>query len=213
MAQATSTVSNVDLPEACNMLIQQPQPLILASQSQSRQALLAKTGLVFECIPANIDERSLQANLQSLSVLQQAVALAKAKAAKISALYPNAVVIGADQICECEGRIFGKPGTAEKALEQLTFLQNKTHQLHTGLVLFQQERCLWQFEDTARLNMRALSAQQLQFYIDQEQPLYACGSYHIEGLGLHLFDEVEGDQDCIQGLPVMVLLKALRDFS
>ena len=139
------------------------------------------------------------------------MALAKAKAAKISALYPDAVVIGADQICECEGRIFGKPGTAEKAEQQLHYLQGKAHYLHTALVLVQQGNCCWQQQDSATLHMRALTTQQITYYIHNEQPLYACGSYHIEGLGLHLFDKVEGDQDCIQGLPVMALLKALRN--
>ena len=195
------------------MLIQQPTHLILASQSKSRQALLNKTGLFFDCVPADIDERALQKTLQNESVVDQALSLAKAKAQKISTLYPESVVIGADQICECEGRIFGKPGTAQNAQEQLNCLQGKTHQLHTGLVIFKTGKCHWYFKDTASLKMRALSVQQVQYYIKQEKPFYACGSYHIEGLGLHLFDEVKGDQDCIQGLPVMTLLKALRDFA
>lgn len=193
------------------MLIQQPEHLILASQSKSRAALLQKACLKFTCVPANIDERALQERLNNYSVIDQALELAKAKAAKISSLYPDAFVIGADQICECSGRIFGKPGTQEKAVEQLQYLQAKIHHLHTGLVIFHKAICRWQFQETANLKMRKLSQEQIQYYIQTEMPIYACGSYHIEGLGLHLFDEVEGDYDCIQGLPVKTVLKVLRE--
>ena len=191
-------------------MLPNPKQLILASQSKSRQSILQQTGLSFDVMPAGIDEAGLRESMKGISFKSQALALANAKAKVISEKYQEAVVIGADQICVFENHIFSKPGTVEKAKLQLKKLQSKTHQLVTAACLYKQGKLVWETVVVPSLRMRPLSEEQIDYYIKKDPSLNACGSYHIEGLGIHLFDDISADRATIQGLPIFDLLEALR---
>ena len=186
-------------------------PLILASGSTIRKRMLERAGIAFTAMPPACDEEKLQSVITHWSIDQQAEALAKEKAFSISGSHPESMVLGADQICELNGKRFSKPGTHEKAAEQLRALQGQTHQLHTAACLFQGEECLWKHSETVMLAMRDLSYDEVEAYVTLDQPLQSCGSYKFERLGRHLFSRVEGGYDAILGLPLLALLNFLYD--
>ncbi len=188
-----------------------PAPLLLASASATRRDLLAGAGLPVETAPARIDERALEAEGGALTPVDLARRLARAKAAEVAARHPDRVVIGADQVLECEGRIFHKPADLKAAHAHLAQLQGRTHQLHSAVAILRDGRAE-DFVETARLTMRPLDAGAIDAYLRLAGAAVttSVGAYQLEGLGIHLFERVEGDHSTILGLPLTPLLARLR---
>lgn len=190
------------------------RPVVLATASQSRRALLAGAGVAFDAIASNIDESEIKAAAaeQGDDVATTALALAAAKAAFVSKQRPDALVIGADQMLELEGRWFDKPVDMPTARRQLMALRGKVHVLHSALVLRDGAAEIWRHVEPARLVMRDFSDDFLDAYLDDvgEDALKSVGGYFLEGLGAQLFEKVDGDYFTVLGLPMTPLLEALR---
>lgn len=190
--------------------------LILASASEGRAAILRQAGIAFIQQPAAIDERALEreavAPQDGLAGARLAGLLAAAKAEHVSALNPSALVIGADQVMECDGTIFHKPATIDGAKAQLRRLRGKSHLLNTALCVACGGKALWSHLDEAELTMRDFSDEFLDQYCraEGEAMLQSVGAYRIEGLGIQLFTRLQGDHFTIIGLPLLPLLSYLR---
>jgi septum formation protein len=189
------------------------QPLILASQSRARQMLLADAGIAFEAIPADIDERAIQqqSGLQRPGDVAALLALEKARA--VAAKNSGRIVLGADQTLALGEELFDKPADRGRAAAQLRALSGKTHELHAAIVLIGAGELLGQQVSVARLTMRRLTDGQIEQYLDAAGAAVttSVGAYQLEGLGVHLFERVEGDHFTILGLPLLALLPMLRD--
>lgn len=197
-----------------NTALQHTFPIILASQSQARSAILRNAGVQFTIQPAYIDERAvkLSAKEKQLSVEQCTQDLAIAKAMKISERFSDAYVIGADQIMICENRWFDKAESLVGAKQQLGFLRGKTHTLITAACVVKANVVLWQALSNPQLKMRRFSDEFIDDYLDKlgDEVLRSVGCYQLEGMGIQLFDEVDGDMFSIMGLPIIHLLHFLR---
>lgn len=192
------------------MTITQHAPLILASGSAIRQQMLKSVGLTFSVMPSGVEEDSIKTEHGTADIPALALALAGAKALAVSARQPDSYVIGADQICVHNGAILSKPGSYDRAEAQLATLSGGTHQQHSAVVLARGGEIVWQHVATASLTMRVLTPAEIHAYVAADAPLSSCGSYKFEGLGRHLFSRVEGEQDVIQGLPLVPLLATLH---
>jgi septum formation protein len=193
--------------------------LILASASTGRAAVLRDAGLSFRQEPAPIDERAIEAGMMqrdgSIGAGELATRLAAEKAAAVSWLHPAAIVIGADQVMECEGRLFQKPPDIAAARAQLAHLRGRMHSLNAGLAVATGGEAVWRHLDSAHLTMRDFSDAFLDAYIAAEgEALLGCvGAYRIEGRGIQLFSRVDGDHFTIIGLPLLPLLGYLREIG
>jgi septum formation protein len=187
-------------------------PLVLASKSDIRGKILAAAGLRFEIRPAQIDERAIEAKAGSPDAAAAASLLARAKADAGAALMPGRVVLGADQTLALGADRFSKPANRDEASKQLRALRGKTHALHSALALVRDGTLLFAFIDTARLTMRDVSDRFVDDYLDMagDVALSSVGGYQLEGIGIHLFERVEGDYFTILGLPMLPLLAFLR---
>lgn len=194
-------------------------PLVLASASTARRAVLEGAGLVFAARPAAVDEAAIKesARAEGLSAGDTALMLADAKAARIAARAPEALVIGADQMLVCtidgEERWFDKPPDLAAARAQLALLAGRAHRLVTAIVCWRDGARVWQHLAQPRLTMRALSDEFLDAYLalEGERVLSSVGAYRLEGPGVHLFAAVEGEHAAILGVPLLSLLGFLRD--
>ena len=190
-------------------------PLVLASQSLARQGLLSATGIPFEICAALIDERGIEAPLVAAGVGAGDIALhlSRAKALPVSAKNPGRLVIGADQTLCLEGRVFGKPADRTAARVQLEALSGRTHELYSGCCVARENSILFETVGVARLSCRRLSPAFIDAYMTNagDALLGNAGAYQIEGLGIHLFEAIEGDHATILGLPLLALLKFLRE--
>jgi septum formation protein len=188
--------------------------LVLASKSASRRRLLESAGLAFEVEPADIDERALETEFLAAGGPSEplALALARAKAQQVSVRRPGALCVGADQILTLEGRVLHKSATLEEAARTLRALSGRTHRLISAFAVAREGRILGEGEERADLTMRALDSRQIALYLSCAGPgvLASVGVYQIEGLGVHLFDAIEGDHATILGLPMLKLLSCLR---
>ena len=183
--------------------------LILASSSRYRASLLQQLGLPFRQQAADIDETPLDGEDPQAYVLR----LAEAKARAVAAEFPARWVIGSDQTCLLNGRIHGKPGTAENAVRQLMQAQGTGVDFLTGLCLLNlsEDICLTLCEPF-RVVFRALSRQEIEHYVAVEQPLDCAGSFRVEGLGIQLFERLEGrDPNALIGLPLIGLCDLMRE--
>ena len=187
--------------------------LTLASGSSIRATLLRNACIDFDVQIARIDEEMIRLSLEAEGAPPRDIAdaLAEHKAAKIAKKRPEALVLGCDQLLECNGRIFAKPQTPEDALAQLQILRGKTHKLHTAAVLFAQGQPVWRHIATPQLTMREFSDAFAKDYVATHwQEIRHCvGGYQIEGAGIRLFSKIEGDIFAIQGLPLLELLTIL----
>jgi septum formation protein len=189
-----------------------PQPLVLASKSDIRGKILAASGLRFEIRPAHIDERAVESNAGAPDAAAAARLLARAKAAAVADAFPGRLVVGADQTLALGNKRFSKPANRAAAAEQLRSLRGKTHELHSALALVRDGSVLFDCVDSARLTMRDFSDRFLDDYLGMagDLALSSVGAYQLEGIGIHLFERVEGDYFTILGLPLLPLLAYLR---
>jgi septum formation protein len=189
-------------------------PIILASGSAARRKVLEAAGLSFTTHPAAIDEAEIKrsARAEGASAEDAATLLASFKAKRVAMRDPNAIVIGADQILVCETTWFDKPQDAETARQQLLALRGKPHVLATAIVCQRGEQRVWQHVARPRLFMRVFSDAFLDAYLAAEGAAVttSVGAYRLEGLGIHLFERIEGEQTAILGLPMPPLLGFLR---
>lgn len=187
-------------------------PLILASQSRARQSLLANAGIVYEAVPADIDERAVQKGSGLTAPDNIALLLAREKALFVSAGHPGRMVVGADQTLALGNRLFSKPTGRPQASEQLQALAGQTHQLCSAVAVARDGKILFADISIARMTMRPLSGDEIRSYLDEagDAVTTSVGAYQLEGLGVHLFERIEGDHFTILGLPVLPLLAFLR---
>jgi septum formation protein len=188
------------------------KPLLLASRSTSRQMLLREAGIPFEAVPANIDEREVQRESRLTKPGEIATLLAEVKAREIAEHFHLRWILGADQTLSLGDKVFSKPDGRAEALEQLKQLAGKTHELHSGLAMVRHDNIVWRSVTVARLTMRPLTDAQLEKYLDEagDKVTASVGAYQLEGLGVHLFEKIEGDHFTILGLPLLPLLDFLR---
>jgi septum formation protein len=193
-------------------LWQDDQPLVLASRSKSRRAMLEAAGIPIEvCIP-DLDERAVEAVAGVCGPADTAALLAREKAKAVARLMPRRLIIGADQTLALNDRRFDKPRDRVSAREQLTMLAGKTHHLHSAVALARDGNVLFDAIDTASLTCRDLSGSFLDRYLDTagSDVLECVGAYQLERVGIHLFDRVDGNHFTILGLPLLKLLDFLR---
>lgn len=185
-----------------------PDSLLLASTSPFRQALLGKLGLPFITAAPDVDETPRAGEAADALVTRLAVAKAQALAAD----YPDSWIIGSDQVCVLDGAITGKPHTPERAFEQLRQASGNAITFYTGLALYQpRSRTLMQCCEPFVVHFRSLSDAEIRAYIEKEQPLQCAGSFKSEGLGICLFERLEGrDPNTLVGLPLIALSGMLR---
>jgi septum formation protein len=187
-------------------------PLILASQSRTRQALLSNAGINFEAVAAEIDERAVQQASGLSAPGDIAALLAREKALSVSARLSGKFVIGADQTLALGERLFSKPPGRAQAAEQLRALAGRSHELHSAVAVACDGKILFERAAIARMTMRRLGEPAIDAYLDEagEAVTTSVGAYQLEGLGVHLFARIEGDHFTILGLPLLPLLAFLR---
>ena len=187
-------------------------PLILASQSRARQTLLANAGINFEAVAAEIDERAVQQGSGLSAPGEIAALLAREKALSVSARLSGRFVVGADQTLALGKRLFSKPAGRAQAAEQLRALAGRSHELHSAVAVARDRKILFADATIARMTMRRLGEAEIDAYLDAagEAVTSSVGAYQLEGLGVHLFECIEGDHFTILGLPLLQLLAFLR---
>jgi len=187
-------------------------PLILASQSRARQTLLANAGIAVEAVPADIDERSVQRDSGLSAPGEIAKLLACQKALSVSSQMTGRYVVGADQTLALGVRLFSKPAERAQAAQQLQALAGNTHELHSASAVARDGKILFAGVSIAKMTMRRLGEGEIAAYLDQAGTAVttSVGAYQLEGLGVHLFERIEGDHFTILGLPLLQLLAFLR---
>lgn len=190
-------------------------PLILASGSQTRRAMLEAVGLSLKAVPVDLDERRIEASARQagLGAADRALSLARAKAlAAADRLQTDAMILGADQTLDASGHPGTKARDHKEAAAFLSLLAGKTHRLHSAAAIVQCNQVLFETVTTATLTMRPLTQKQIALYLDHmgEAAMQSVGCYQIEGLGAQLFEHIEGDHWTILGLPLLALLAFWR---
>ena len=195
-------------------MIQSGPPLILASASTTRVALLESAGVTFEAKAARIDEAEIKrsARAEGATADDTALLLAELKALRIARSHPEALVIGCDQLLVCDDAWFDKPADLDEARTQLLALRGRSHRLVTSVVCQIGQQRIWHHVARPTLAMRSFSDAFLHDYLaaEGEALLQTVGCYRLEGLGAHLFDRVEGEHSAILGMPLLPLLGFLR---
>ncbi|GLQ39624.1 Maf-like protein [Rhizobium albus] len=190
------------------------EPIILASSSPFRRQLLENAGVAFDAVPAEVDERALEAPLADSGATPEDVALvlAEAKAVDVSERSPGAWVIGSDQTLSLGDEVFHKPDDMEGARRHLLKLSGKTHHLNSAIVLARDGEAVWRHMSTAAMTMRSLDPGFIGRHLASvgDIALKSVGAYQLEGKGIQLFDKIKGDYFTIVGLPLLPLLAELR---
>lgn len=189
------------------------EPLVLASKSAARQALLAAAKIPFEAEAADIDERAVESQSGLATPDGVALHLARAKAVHVSAMRKGRFVLGADQTLALGARRFSKPASLEQAAEQLRALSGRVHTLHSAIAVARDGAVLFEHVSPAHMTVRTLSDAFIAAYIAEVGPkvMTSVGAYQVEGAGVQLFEKIDGDHSTILGLPLLPLLSFLRD--
>ncbi len=184
-------------------------PLVLASTSPFRQSLLAKLGLPFIVAAPDVDEMPLPGESARRLVMR----LATAKAQALAQRYPAHLIIGSDQVCVLNGQITGKPHTEENAVAQLMQARGNIISFYTGLALYNSHSGELQTQcEPFDVHFRHLTEQEIRHYVQKEKPLQCAGSFKSEGLGIALFERLDGrDPNTLVGLPLIALCEMLRN--
>lgn len=187
------------------------EPLVLASQSKVRRALLEAAGIPVEARPAHLDERAIEQQVTG-GPGEVALTLAREKARTVAAMSDRGIVVGCDQTLALGERRFSKPADRAAARDQLLALRGKTHALHSAVAVCRNGAVTFGHVAVARLTMRDFSEGFLDSYLDASGPAVTAsvGAYQLERTGIHLFEKVEGDHFTILGLPLLPLLDYLR---
>jgi septum formation protein len=187
--------------------------LVLASTSRYRRVLIGRLGIPFRCRAPGCNETAIQAEAAEMEPRLLAEKLALAKATSLVAVEPDATIVGCDQLVSFQGRVFGKPGSADRAIAQLTAMAGHTHELITALVVVRRA-VIFRHTDVTRLRLRALSRAAIERYVAADQPLDCAGSYKLESRGIALFERIESDDHtAITGLPLIALVTILRELG
>lgn len=188
--------------------------VILASASPIRAELLKRAGIDVVVEAAHIDEAAIRDGMKAEGAKAEEVAdvLAEAKALRVGRKHPDDLTIGCDQVLDLDGEWLEKPGTLDKARAQISTLAGRTHRLISSAVVVEGANRLWGATDSARMSMRRLTVDAIDRYLADAGPgiLGCVGSYQVEGIGVRLFDRIDGNHFTIQGLPLMPLLNFLR---
>lgn len=192
------------------------QHLVLASGSRTRQAMLHAAGVAHTVLPADLDEGAIRdamtAENNNVDPADIAEVLARAKAEHVSRQDAQGLVIGSDQVLALDGQIFEKPTSLDEAQTALLKLRGKTHQLHTAVALALGGEVVWSHVETAHITMRNYSEKCLAVYLVRAGDIVceSVGGYHLEGLGVQLMENVDGNHFTILGMPLLPLLGELR---
>ena len=188
------------------------RPLVLASKSAPRRAMLEAAGIPIEVRPADIDERAVERAAVANAAGDVAALLAREKARAVSIGMPGRLVLGADQTLVLGERRFDKPADVAAARAQLRTLAGKTHELHSAIAFVRDGEVLSETVQVARMTMRAFSDRFLDAYLDAAGAavMASVGAYQLERYGVHLFERVEADHFTILGLPLLPALDFLR---
>ena len=189
------------------------QPIILASGSESRKIMLQDAGLNFEVITSNVDEDLLKNQMKAVPFEEQVIKLAAAKALAVSSENQDQIIIGGDQMCVFNNKVFDKPGSVDKAIANLKILSGTTHYQYSGVCIYKAGKPLWEYSEVVELKMHSLSEEEIINYVNTESPINAAGAYKFESLGCNLFSSVNGSSHTIRGMPLLPLLKKLREMD
>ena len=191
--------------------------IILASKSKVRKDILSTNGIHCRVVPSNVDEDSVKISLTRDKASPEIISknLAELKANKVSAKFPNELVIGADSVIDLNGEVISKPNNRNEALEILKSLNGKKHDLISSVCISMGGNMIWNYTDKAELFMKKFTLKELEDYLSKisDEALYAYNVYQIEGLGKTLFSEIKGDNDTIMGLPVKKIKEYLKNIS
>ncbi len=191
--------------------------IILASKSKVRKDILSTNEIHCRVVPSNVDEDSVKISLTRDKASPEIISknLAELKANKVSAKFPNELVIGADSVIDLNGEVISKPNNRNEALEILKSLNGKKHDLISSVCISMGGNMIWNYTDKAELFMKKFTLIELEDYLSKisDEALYAYNVYQIEGLGKTLFSEIKGDNDTIMGLPVKKIKEYLKNFS
>jgi septum formation protein len=187
-------------------------PLVLASQSKVRRALLEAAGIPVEARPAHLDERAIELQAGAAGPGEVALTLAREKARTVAAMSDRTIVVGCDQTLALGNRRFDKPADRFAAGEQLRALRGRIHELHSAVTVCHNGSVTFGHVAVARLTMRDFSEDFLEAYLDAAgaNVTASVGAYQLERTGIHLFERIEGDHFTILGLPLLPLLEHLR---
>ena len=191
------------------------EPLVLAYRSEVRKSLLEAAGIAVEVRPADVDERRLEASAPAGDAAGIAALLACAKAHAVAQMLSGRLVLGADQTLALGAQLFSKPADKAAARAQLGVLSGRTHELHSAVAFVRNGETLFEHVGVARLTMRPVSEDFLDAYLDAagEAATASVGGYQVEGLGIHLFERIEGDHFTVLGLPMLPVLDFLRRYG
>jgi len=191
--------------------------IILASKSKVRKDILSTNGIHCRVVPSNVDEDSVKKSLTRDKASPEIISknLAELKANKVSAKFPNELVIGADSVIDLNGEVISKPNNRNEALEILKSLNGKKHDLISSVCISMGGKMIWNYTDKAELFMKKFTLIELEDYLSKisDEALYAYNVYQIEGLGKTLFSKIKGDNDTIMGLPVKKIKEYLKNFN
>ena len=189
------------------------ESFILASGSKIRKKILSDHGINFDVQKSEIDEEELKKNILNLPFEERVIKLSSAKAKEVSEMNSERYVVGADQMCVCNGTVFNKPGNPENAINNLKLLAGNTHCQYSGISIFLNGKSLWTFCDKATLTMKELSDEEIMSYVLEDEPYECCGSYKYESLGATLFSKVKGSEYTVQGLAFVPLINAFKELG
>ncbi len=190
-------------------MFNEPSKFILASTSFIRRQMIEELNFDVKFVDSEIDETKIKLLHSGLCAADLALILSDEKARVISKKYPNKYVIGADQIGIFKKELMHKTTSTNECIEQLKILENDTHQLFTATSLFYNSSCLWHTSEQVNLSMKLLTINQIQDYVNKDNPLNSVGAYYYEANGAALFNKIDGEMETILGFELKKLIKYL----